>query len=450
MSFEIDPRNAPIHVVELELDGDRADARLRAPGRPDAPEPHPVGHVMALVRVHGHPVGLVGAELESADDAPATLTAAAYRELADAIETAAAMPVHDPLPNRDAPPLISVVIATREHPGILARALDSALALDYPRFEVIVVDNDPPSDATETMVRERFGEKVVYVREPVRGLASAHNRGAATARGQIVAFTDDDVLIDRGWLTALADAFASADDVACVTGLIVPAELRTRTQALLEWHGKATKGFTRRAANLGAAGVDRLFPYTAGELGAGANMAFTAKLLRELGGFDPAMGVGSATLGGDDLMAFFLAIATGHTLVYEPDALIWHHHHTDERALIAQARGHAVGLGAFLTGVALHHPRMLPLLAARLPRAAGHALRHFHTRSDTAATSSAAATAEDPVSLPPAALTAERRGLLYGPFAYLRSTRTVRRARAAAAREPVDRISTASPTEGRR
>jgi hypothetical protein len=184
-------------------------------------------------------------------------------------------------------------------------------------------------------------------------------------------------------------------------------------------------------------------------------MAFTAELLRELGGFDPAMGVGSATLGGDDLMAFFLAIATGHTLVYQPDALIWHHHHTDERALIAQARGHAVGLGAFLTGVALHHPRMLPLLAARLPRAGGHALRHFHTRSDTAAVASdtasaTPATAEDPVALPPAALTAERRGLLYGPFAYLRSTRTVRRARAAAARQPVDRIGTVSPTEARR
>ena len=428
MPFEIDPRNAPIRVVELEL-GDRP-ARLSAPAARTAPTPDVVGHAMALVRVHGRPVGLVAAHVAHPDAALETLAAAARRDLPDEIRAAReAGPAPRALEGA-APPLISVVIATRERPHILARALGSAVALDYPRFEVVVVDNAPATDATETMVRERFGDKVVYVREPMRGLAAAHNRGAAVARGEIVAYTDDDVLIDPGWLTALAAAFASAPDVACVTGLIVPGELRTRTQALLEWHAKATKGFTRRVANLGDAGVDRLFPYTAGELGAGANMAFTAALLRELGGFDPAMGVGSATLGGDDLMAFFLAIATGHTLVYQPEALIWHHHHTDPQALVNQARGHSVGLGAFLTGVALHHPRMLPLLARRLPAAAGHAVRRLASRSP------GAAGPDTPVTLPRAVTAAERRGLLYGPLAYLRAGRAVRRTRTAPTAAP--------------
>ena len=448
MSFEIDPRNAPIRVVELEL-GDRP-ARLANPAdRGAAPDPSPTGHVMALVRVHGRPVGLVETLVHEPGSALETLTAAAYRELADEIadeiaeevDAAGATGPGPDSPNVDpglggaAPPFISVVIATRERPEILARALGSAIAIDYPRFEVIVVDNAPATDATETLVRERFGDKVVYVREPMRGLASAHNRGAAVASGEIVAFTDDDVLIDPGWLTAIADAFASGSgsegerDVACVTGLIVPAELRTRTQAMLEWHAKPTKGFSRRVVNMGAAGgVDRLFPYTAGELGAGANMAFTTSLLRELGGFDPAMGVGTATLGGDDLMAFFLAIATGRTLVYQPEALIWHHHHTDERALLAQARGHSVGLGAFLTGIALHHPEMLPLLARRLPRAAGHAVHQLRSRSPRAAGSKAPATL-----LPRSVAAAERRALFYGPLAYLRASRAVRRARADAA-----------------
>ena len=450
MSFEIDPRNAPIRVVELEL-GDRP-ARLAQPAARTAPAAPVTGHVMALVRVHGRPVGLVETLVPEPGDALETLTTAAYRELADEIDAAAAGPKPDPpnLPsppdlNGAVPPFISVVIATRERPEILARALGSAIALDYPRFEVIVVDNDPATDATEAMVCERFGgDKVVYVREPVRGLASAHNRGAAVARGEIVAFTDDDVLIDPGWLTAIADAFASAADVACVTGLVVPAELRTRTQAMLEWHAKPTKGFTRRVVSLGdAGGVDPLFPYTAGELGAGANMAFTASLLRELGGFDPAMGVGSATLGGDDLMAFFLAIATGHTLVYQPEALIWHHHHTDERALLAQARGHSVGLGAFLTGIALHHPEMLPLLARRLPRAAGHAVNRLRSRSPRIAGPNA------PVTLPRSVAAAERRALFYGPLAYLRASRDVRRARAAASRPTTSTTTYVAPGVGR-
>jgi len=428
MSFEIDPRNAPIRVIELEL-GD-PPARLADPGSRLAPQPV-TGHVMALVRVHGRPVGLVGAHVPDSGAALDTLTAAAYRELAAEIDAAALRDPDPPDLDAAAPPLISVVIATRERPEVLARALGSAVALDYPRFEVIVVDNDPVTDATETMVRERFAGKVDYVREPMRGLASAHNRGTAVARGEIIAFTDDDVLIDPGWLTAIAAAFASAPDVACVTGLIVPAELRTRTQALLEWHAKPTKGFTRRVANLGRAGVDELFPYTAGDLGAGANMAFTAALLREIGGFDPAMGVGTATLGGDDLMAFFLAIAAGHTLVYQPEALIWHHHHTEERALLAQARGHSVGLGAFLTGVALHHPRMLPLLTRRLPRAAAHAVHRLRSRAPSTAGP------HTPVTLPPEVAAAERRALLHGPLAYLQASRTVRRSRAATGRPAV-------------
>jgi GT2 family glycosyltransferase len=442
MSYEIDPRTAPISVVDLDL-GERP--RLSDPGARPAPARPVSGAVMALVRAHGRPVGLVGAHVPHPGAALETLTAAARRDLAGELAAAARRDPDPPGPGAAAPPLISVVIATRERPETLARALGSAVALDYPRFEVIVVDNDPATDATEALVRERFAGKVEYVREPVRGLAGAHNRGAAAAHGEIVAFTDDDVLIDPGWLTALAAAFASEPDVACVTGLIVPAELGTRTQALLEWHARPTKGFARRVANLGAAGVDELFPYTAGELGAGANMAFTAALLREIGGFDPAMGVGTATLGGDDLMAFFLAVAAGHTLVYQPEALIWHHHHTEERALLAQARGHSVGFGAFLTGVALHHPRMLPLLARRLPRAVAHAARRLRSR----APQSSAAGPGTPVTLPREVAAAERRALLRGPLAYLKASRAVRRSRTAAATDSTTSVAPAASGAGR-
>ena len=169
MSFEIDPRNAPIRVVELEL-GDRP-ARLAQPASRTAPAAPVTGHVMALVRVHGRPVGLVETLVPESEPGAAldALTTAAYRELADEIDAAAATgpkpdPPNPPDLNGAVPPFISVVIATRERPEILARALGSAIALDYPRFEVIVVDNDPATDATEAMVCERFsGDKVVYV-----------------------------------------------------------------------------------------------------------------------------------------------------------------------------------------------------------------------------------------------------------------------------------------------
>ena len=81
-----------------------------------------------------------------------------------------------------AAPLVSVVVATRDRTTSLARCLDSVLASDYPAFEVVVVDNDPTSDATASLLASRYADRGVrYVREDRRGLAAAHNRGLDAA-----------------------------------------------------------------------------------------------------------------------------------------------------------------------------------------------------------------------------------------------------------------------------
>ena len=109
--------------------------------------------------------------------------------------------------------------------------------------------------------------------------------------GEIVAFTDDDVIADRYWLTEIARAFEIDVNVACVTGLIMAAELQTHAQVLLESHGGLGKGFEQRVVDLGNhRPANPLFPFTAGQLGSGANMSFRRDRLRELGGSDPAVG----------------------------------------------------------------------------------------------------------------------------------------------------------------
>jgi GT2 family glycosyltransferase len=281
-----------------------------------------------------------------------------------------------------------------------------------------VVDNAPTSDSTERLVRERFGDAdaaVTYVREPTPGLAVAHNRGVASAHGEILAFTDDDVVVDQDWLAAIAEGFASGDRVGCVTGLIVPGELETRAQAVLEARGGFAKGFARRYYDLRHPSDDRLFPFSAGRLGSGANMAFSASLLRELGGFDPAIGAGTLARGGDDLLAFFRTITAGYGLVYQPDALVWHHHRRAEAALATQAFGYGTGLSAYLTSALVHEPGTLPALLRRVPRGVAHALAR--TRP----------VGQGPTVWPRRLSTLERRGLLYGPFAYARSRWHMRR-----------------------
>jgi GT2 family glycosyltransferase len=429
----LDPFRAPIQVAELELS---APVSLRPaaadPGATDARIPG-YGRVLALVRLHGHPLGQIEADVADPARAAGTLAAAARLELAGEISAhlaadrldrpdgprhpSAGYPprcLHERIAVLAQPPMISVVVATRERPRQLMRALDSLTRLPYPRYEVIVVDNDPATDETERLVCDLFGDDVAYVREPRRGLAVAHNRGLAAARGQIVAFTDDDVVVDGDWLAAIAEGFAVRADVGCVTGLIVPAELQTPAQVLLEAHGGFAKGYRQRYRSAREPGGDPLFPFTAGRLGSGANMAFSARLLGETGGFDPATGAGSTARGGDDLLAFFRTVARGYGIVYQPSAIVWHHHHRTAEALERQAYGYGVGLGAYLAAALAREPRMLPALLRRLPRGLAYVAGRLRADGHAEGT------------WPSSLSAAQRRGLLHGPFAYAKSRWQVR------------------------
>ena len=101
----------------------------------------------------------------------------------------------------------------------LEDCLQSLMALRYPTFEIIVI-NDGSSDATGTLAR-RF-ERVRVIDVENGGLASARNIGAAYARGQIVAYTDADVRVDRDWLTFLVRPFERRDVVAAGGPNVVP------------------------------------------------------------------------------------------------------------------------------------------------------------------------------------------------------------------------------------
>jgi GT2 family glycosyltransferase len=226
-------------------------------------------------------------------------------------------------------PLVSVIVATRDRPESLRTCLDALLRLTYPRREIIVVDNAPTSNATMDLVTGAFGHMphLRYTREDRPGLGRAHNHGLGLARGEMVAMTDDDVVPDPEWLTELVRAFAVDERVGCVTGLILPYELETPAQLWFEQYGGFGRGFNRRVFDLSEhRPADRLYPLTAGKFGAGANMAFRTHVLRSIGGFDPTLGPGTPTLGGEDIDAFFRVITAGYQLAYEPGAFVYHVH----------------------------------------------------------------------------------------------------------------------------
>jgi GT2 family glycosyltransferase len=301
--------------------------------------------VEALLRRDGDPVGWVRLPVSDGRCATTEIRAALDR-----------LTLPPPRAIRPPPGLsVSVAVCTRDRPGDLAACLDSLEQVEYRELEILVVDNAPSTEASRLLV-ERRGGRVRYVREPRPGLDWARNRAIAEAGGDVIAFTDDDVTVDPGWIRALVTAFGTDETVAAVTGLVLPAELETEAQVLFERYRSFGRGFApRRIAREGGGPVARRYGAT-GDYGTGANMAFRRSLLGRIGGFDPALGAGTPTRGGDDLEMFFRVLKQGYALIYEPRAIVRHRHRRSVEALRSQLADHGVSFSCYVVRSALAYP----------------------------------------------------------------------------------------------
>jgi GT2 family glycosyltransferase len=395
-----------------------------------------------LVRLHGIPVGVVRLALPRkgllAEAEAEVVGGTLGREIADhlrrdGLPDGEHMTVDGfPPPTDGCPeegrrlasdsPHASVVITTRDRTRELARCLESIFAMRYPRFDVIVVDNAPSDLSTESMLRERFGQRedLVYVREDGPGIAVARNAGIRRAQGEFIAFTDDDVIVDPEWLSWLAAGFATTPRAACVTGLTMPAALDLQVHEWFEEYGGFDKGLEPRVFDLASSrsGDDPLFPYAPGKLGSGNNMAFRTDVLKSWGAFDPCLGIGSPTHSGEDLAAFIRLLWGGWQLVYQPTALVWHHHRDTYDGLRRQVYGYGVGLSACMLSCLSRRPEMIPDFLARVPPG----IRYLVSPSSPK-------NRRRTISYPRHLAFVEMAGMAYGPIAYARA-RIDRRARA--------------------
>jgi glycosyltransferase involved in cell wall biosynthesis len=308
-----------------------------------------------------------------------------------------------------AAPFISVVICTRDRPDRLETCLDALEGQEYPRFEIVVVDNAPSSSAVQALVKSYPSRsRLRYVLEPFPGLSWARNKGIAIASGEIIAFLDDDEEPDSHWLAGLVGGFARGEDIGCVSGMVLPARLDTQAQELFEQLGGHCKGRGFTSAQFSRHGPQSpLYPIP--PFGVGANMAFRREALACIGGFDVALGAGTPTFAGEDTLALTLILLSGYRIAYEPAALMRHHHREDLDSLINQLRGYAVGLTAYYSALLRHRPGLITGLIGLLPSA----VKYVRCAKVTPAMG-----AQDLL----AGLTQRRRKwMLAGPGAYVRS-----------------------------
>lgn len=258
--------------------------------------------------------------------------------------------------------MVTVAVCTRDRTSDLALCLEALSRLNYPNLELLVVDNAPTNNATQELVQTKY-RHIRYVREPRPGLDWARNRAIIEAKGEIIAYTDDDVVVDPKWVKALAKVFAENSEVMAVTGLVIPYELETEAQVLFEKYGGFGRGFERKWYR-----VDRgnKMPWQllgTGQFGTGANMAYRKCVFSKIGAFDPALDVGTVTNGCGDLEMFFRVLKEGHTLVYEPNAIVRHRHRGDYTKLRSQIANNGIGLYSyFVCGASAYREELFSFL----------------------------------------------------------------------------------------
>ncbi len=387
------------HVTELEL-AEQAGLEL----------PEGVRTARVLVRLHGAPLGFVTVEGSLSQEAVLAhadedlRSALARHRSQDGSGASCLQPGYWP----GSEGLVSVVVATRDRPESLERALTSLLACRG-SFEVIVVDNAPSDDATAQVIERLADARLRYVRMAEPGLSRARNLGASLAQGKVLAFTDDDVRVDAGWIVALDRAFTLGPDIGVVTGMVPAGELATEEQAhfeaRLEWSTRCQPA----EFHLPPRRTDPLFPYFDGNLGTGANLAVRTRSFAALGGFDEALGAGTPARGGADLDLLARTLLGGWVVRYEPAAVVWHVAGGDAEHLRTQMRDYGSGRSAYLTKHALTGEG-----AVRLTRGLGRALSRLGEPQRRAGSRA----------ISPELVREERRGLLEGPLLYARGRRS--------------------------
>lgn len=227
----------------------------------------------------------------------------------------------------------SVVIPTRNRGALIEETLERLMSVDDCASEILIVDQ-----STDTITADVVHE--LHIRDPrVRlvptstvGSSAARNIGCATATGDVVAYIDDDCMVEKGWLDAIIAEFQDPS-VAAVFGRLTPYEQEKRNGT--EVGLKASRERTEYTS-----------PLPPWWVGHGGNMAFRRADLLQLGGFDPLLSAGGPLHAGEDTDLAHRLLIRGRKIVYAPAAVAYHKHWKDWRAQKKMERSYGIGAGA--------------------------------------------------------------------------------------------------------
>jgi glycosyltransferase involved in cell wall biosynthesis len=244
-------------------------------------------------------------------------------------------------------PTVSVVVPTRNRPAEVLPCVTTILA-NEPLLELILVDQSD-GDATGRAVASVRDPRFRYVRSDLRGVTNGRNTGIELARGQVVAFTDDDCRAPPDWVAQIARVFSEDPDAAVVCGRVCVPEGTQKGYAISfepverEWKGR--------------------YPPPDRDWGLTANMAFRRELFAGVGVFDPFLGVGAPLRSGGEPDLLFRFLRAGLKVVNAREVQVDHlGFRAPGAATTGLMRQYAAGTAAAL----FKHVRLGDLHATRL------------------------------------------------------------------------------------
>jgi glycosyltransferase involved in cell wall biosynthesis len=234
---------------------------------------------------------------------------------------------------------VAVIVITRNRSSYIGETFEALTRQDHPDFEILVVDSSTDQEREKTAeLAARYGAK--YVSEPRRGQALARNTGVSHTSAEIVAFTDDDCVPASNWLSQSLKNFADPSVWAC-TGRVVQHHKEGAANLFEEVAGQDLGGdrrvFTKQDTFFGIGfllkNLTKVFakhmksgaPIPFG-IGHGSSMIFRSETFKQLGNFNIQFGNSAVKYAIEDTELFYRILKSGHTIVYEPAAVVSHKH----------------------------------------------------------------------------------------------------------------------------
>jgi len=228
--------------------------------------------------------------------------------------------------------MISVIVATLNRPSNIASCLKSLLNNSKTDYEIIIIDQSK-NDSTYSLVKRLNNRNIHYLKQQTIGKSRALNIAINNSHGHVLAFTDDDCIVDNDWLKEIYSTFHNNQNISVSFGKTLPYNPKKHSQRVCpSCFNNGNKIYTVTEPEKHWLGI-----------GFGNNMAFKHSEFIKLGMFKTWLGPGSIGSNAEDAELSLRTLIKGGKIIYNPNMIVYHNKWLDQKEMIRQQLSYNCG-----------------------------------------------------------------------------------------------------------